>query len=71
MKSGLFTTEFWSKNVVQLVVIYNALYKKDLDPQTAVAIVAALEGGYIAFRSLVKAAKDLVNQNKGLTPPQA
>lgn len=61
---GIKSTEFWSKVVVQLVLIYNSLYKKNLDPQLALAIVGALEGIYPLARSVVKAAVILSEQNK-------
>lgn len=53
---GIWTTEFWSKNIVQLILIYNALYKKNIDPQVAVSIVAGLEAIYPIARSIVKSA---------------
>lgn len=59
-KPGWQTTEFWGKTLIQIVVLYNALSAKDIPIETATAIVAALEGIYVAGRSVVKAIKDVV-----------
>jgi len=58
VKPGIASTELWSKLLIQLVLILN---KKiglgiDLDGETAMLIVAGLEGLYQAGRPLVKRA---------------
>lgn len=60
VKPGWMTTEFWTKNIVQLVVLYNAFEKKNVDPQMAVGIVTGLEGIYTLGRTVVKSVKDFV-----------
>lgn len=57
-KPGWKSSEFWTKNIVQVVIIYNAMAKKNLDPQLAINLVVALEGVYTLGRTLVKAGKD-------------
>ena len=54
IKAGWKTTEFWGKNLIQLVVIFNALSSKDIPIETATVIVASLEAVYVAGRSVVK-----------------
>lgn len=63
-KPGWQTSEFWTKNVVQVIVIYNALAKKDISPELAVQLVVALEGAYTVGRSLVKTLKDFAGAFK-------
>jgi microcystin-dependent protein len=63
-KPGWQTTEFWTKNIVQLVVLYNALAKKNLDPQLAINLIVALEGVYTIGRTVAKAVKDFAGQFK-------
>jgi hypothetical protein len=60
LKPGWKTTEFWGKTIIQLIVVFNALSAKDIPLETATAIVASLEGIYIAGRSVVKAVKDIL-----------
>lgn len=64
IKPGIFTTEFLGKTAIQLVLLYNSLYHKNVDPQTAVLIITGLEGIYVAGRSIVKAAADLALQSQ-------
>ncbi len=64
-KNGIQTSEFWTKNIVQLVVIANMFLKNDIDPNQALLLVGALEGLYIGGRSLVKVAKDIIKALKG------
>lgn len=59
-KPGWQTTEFWGKTLLQGIVIYNALAKKDIPPELAAQLVAGLEAVYIAGRSAIKTVKDLI-----------
>lgn len=70
-KPGIATSEFWSKNVIQLVLLYNALFAKgehQLDPQVAAALVLALEAAYLAVRQLLKAFHAFVANYKATVP---
>jgi len=55
-KPGIRTTEFWGKTLLQLVLILNMLFGLgiDLDHQTSMGIVAALEGVYNVTRGMAK-----------------
>lgn len=64
IKPGLLTTEFWTKNIIQLVVLANMFLKHDIPPEMALGIVAALEGLYMAGRTGIKAVKDIVSAIK-------
>jgi hypothetical protein len=59
-KPGWQTTEFWGKTLVQGIVIYNALAKKDISPELGAQLVVGLEAVYVAGRSVVKLVKDII-----------
>lgn len=65
-KPGWQTTEFWGKAILQGVVIYNSLSRKDISPELAGQLVVGLEAVYIAGRSAVKGAKALAATVKEL-----
>lgn len=69
VKPGWKSSEFWSKNVVQLVIIYNALSGKNISPELAVQLVAGLEAAYAVGRALVKAVKDFAGAFKKKDAP--
>lgn len=64
VKQGWKTTEFWGKTLVQLIVLYNSLFKGSIDPQAALTIVAGLEGIYTGGRAVVKSVKDVMETRK-------
>ena len=47
---------WWSKMVVQAVLLYNSIYHKNIDPNIGVGLVAGLEALYHAFASLLASA---------------
>ena len=53
-KSGVKTSEFWGKCLLQLGMIFGA-FKGFLSPSTAAISTAALEGAYGVSRAYVKA----------------
>lgn len=61
IKPGILTTEFWGKNIVQILVIYNAFFHKTIDPQMALELVGAIEGLYHGLRAAIKIAKQLAD----------
>ena len=68
-KPGWQTSEFWTKNIVQLVTLYNMIAKHDIPPETGLAILAALEAVYIGGRSIVKGLKALAETYKTIKNP--
>lgn len=58
---GVRSSEFWTKNLVQLAVGVGALTGHGVTEQQAVYIVAALEGAYMGARALKKAIKQLAH----------
>lgn len=50
---------FWGKSVVQLVMLYNAFYHKNLDPKLAAELVTSLEAAYHGVYGLVQSAHAL------------
>lgn len=73
-KPGYMTTEFWITNIATIVIMYNSMFHKNIDPKTAAIIMGGLVATYTAGRSLVKAIKDAIAQYKGtpiITPAAA
>lgn len=59
-KPGWQTTEFWGKAILQVIVIFNAFSKHSISPELGGQLVVGLEAVYIAGRSAVKAARDVI-----------
>lgn len=63
---------WWSKILIQGIILYNCLYHKNIDPNIGVGIVSALEAIFHAGESLVSSAhaiKDRIS-NVSITPIQ-
>ena len=58
-EKGVKSSEFWTKNLVQLIIIVGALTHHGVDEQKATIIVASLEGAYMALRTIKKIVREI------------
>jgi len=60
---------FWTKNIIQGIVVYNSLFHKNVDPQVGLIVLAAVESAYHAVQGLIHAAHALKDGLCGKVPP--
>ena len=48
---------FWTKTTIQLIILYNTIFKKNIDPQAGAALVTTLEGIFHFGHAYVQAAQ--------------
>lgn len=59
-KPGYKSTEFWTKNAVQALIVAGALAHRGIDERTATLIVCGLEAAYMAARVALKALRGVL-----------
>lgn len=62
---------FWSKSVVQLVALYNGMYHKNVDANSAIAVVGAVEIAYHAAHGLGAALHAFLHKQPAQVTPNA
>lgn len=62
--------QWWTKTIVQGIVLFNSLYHKNIDPNVGVGAVSALEAIFHAGQSLIQSSHAIKDGMKSPEPPK-